>query len=53
MRKRFEKPQKPELSKEDFENFMIWHRGLAVPAARNLNDPDVLKGRDIFMKSDV
>lgn len=46
--KDFEKPQKPELSKEDFENFMIWHRGLAVPAARNLDDPDVLKGRDIF-----
>ncbi len=43
-----EKPQSPELSMEDFDNFMIWHRGLAVPAARNLDNPDVQKGRDIF-----
>jgi len=27
---------------------MIWHRGLAVPAARNLDDPDVQKGRSLF-----
>ncbi len=27
---------------------MIWHRGLAVPAARNLDDPTVQKGKELF-----
>lgn len=44
----FEKPQEPEFSMQDFEKFMVWHRGLAVPAARNLENPDVLEGREIF-----
>ncbi|MFT3737755.1 MAG: di-heme oxidoredictase family protein [Breznakibacter sp.] len=38
----------PELSTEDYINFMIWHRGLAVPAARNLGDADVQRGKKIF-----
>ena len=46
----FEGRQSPELSDEDYENFMIWHRGLAVPAARNLDRPDVQKGREIFFR---
>ncbi|MBR1849902.1 MAG: hypothetical protein IJ789_00860 [Bacteroidales bacterium] len=37
-----------EMSDEDFRNFMVWHRGLAVPAARNLADPTVQRGRTLF-----
>ena len=25
-----------------------WYRGLAVPAARNVDDPDVIKGKELF-----
>lgn len=41
-------PQKAELSKSDLDDFMIWHRGLAVPAARNLDDPLVQMGKKEF-----
>ena len=27
---------------------MVWHRGLAVPAARNLDDSDVQRGKELF-----
>ncbi|MCR4659773.1 MAG: hypothetical protein K5650_05705 [Bacteroidales bacterium] len=37
-----------EMSDEDYVNFMIWHRGLAVPAARNLADAEVQRGRKLF-----
>lgn len=37
-----------EMSDEDYVNFMVWHRGLAVPAARNLDDPEVQRGRSLF-----
>ncbi len=37
-----------EMSDQDYVNFMIWHRGLAVPAARNLADADVQRGRKLF-----
>jgi len=37
-----------EMKDKDYENFMIWHRGLAVPAARDLDDPDVQKGKELF-----
>lgn len=37
-----------ELSQEDFEDFMVWHRGLAVPAARGLDRPEVQNGQKIF-----
>jgi len=37
-----------EMSDENYANFMIWHRGLAVPAARNLDDPVVQKGKKLF-----
>lgn len=37
-----------EMSDEDFVNLMIWHRGLAVPAARNLDNVTVQKGRSLF-----
>lgn len=37
-----------EMSDEDYVDLMVWHRGLAVPAARNVDDPDVLKGKELF-----
>lgn len=37
-----------EMSDEDYVNFMVWHRGLAVPAARNLSDTTIQRGRRIF-----
>jgi CxxC motif-containing protein (DUF1111 family) len=27
---------------------MVWHRGLAIPRARNLNDESVQKGKELF-----
>lgn len=37
-----------EMSDQEYINFMVWHRGLAVPAARNLADADVQRGRQLF-----
>lgn len=37
-----------EMNDEDYVDFMVWHRGLAVPAARDLDDPVVQKGRKLF-----
>lgn len=42
--------KEPEMSDEDYKDFMVWHRGLAVPAARDLDDADVQKGKKIFNK---
>ncbi len=38
----------PEMTDADYKSFMVWHRGLAVPAARNLDDPDVRRGKQLF-----
>lgn len=43
-----EGPQPEEMSMKDYEDFMIWHRGLAVPAARRLDRPEVQSGQKIF-----
>jgi CxxC motif-containing protein (DUF1111 family) len=37
-----------EMSDQDYVDFMVWHRGLAVPAARDLDQPDVQRGRELF-----
>lgn len=37
-----------EMTQEDYEAFMVWHRGLAVPAARNLDDKTVQRGKQLF-----
>lgn len=42
-----------EMTDDDYVDFMIWHRGLAVPAARNLDDPDVQRGVRSSAKSVV
>ncbi len=37
-----------EMTDEEYTNLMIWHRGLAVPAARDLKDETVQRGRTLF-----
>ena len=37
-----------EMSNKDYYDFMVWHRGLAVPAARNLDDAQVQEGKKLF-----
>lgn len=41
---------KPEITDEHYHAFMVWHRGLAVPRARNLNDKSVQRGKELFTK---
>ena len=45
------KTLEPEMTQEDYEAFMVWHRGLAVPAARNLDDPTVQRGKQLFTEA--
>lgn len=37
-----------EMADEDFYNFAVWHRGLAVPRARNLDTEEVQRGKKLF-----
>lgn len=37
-----------EMSDKDYYDFMVWHRGLAVPAARNLDSETVQRGKKLF-----
>lgn len=37
-----------EMTDEDYVDFMVWHRGLAVPAARDLDNEDVQRGKTLF-----
>lgn len=38
----------PEMTDENFWQYMVWHRGLAVPRARDLNDAAVQRGKQLF-----
>lgn len=38
----------PELSDADYHAFIVWHRGLAVPRARDLNSKEVQRGKELF-----
>ena len=38
----------PEMSSSQYKNFMIWHRGLAVPAARNTTTDRFKQGMKLF-----
>lgn len=40
-----------EMTDEQLENVQIWFSGLAVPAARNLNDSVVKRGKELFMEA--
>ena len=37
-----------EMTDKQYYQFMVWHRGLAVPAARDLDDKDVQRGKTLF-----
>ncbi len=37
-----------EVSDQDYIDLMVWHRGLVVPAARNVDDEAVLRGKELF-----
>lgn len=39
---------KPEMTDQNFWQYMVWHRGLAVPRARDLNDAEVQRGKEVF-----
>ena len=39
---------KENMTDKQYYQFMVWHRGLAVPAARNLNDAAVQRGKTLF-----
>ena len=38
----------PEMTDDSFYQFMVWHRGLAIPRARDLNDKTVQRGKTLF-----
>ena len=38
----------PEMEDESFWQYMVWHRGLAVPRARDLNNSTVQRGKELF-----
>lgn len=37
-----------EMTDQEYTDLMIWHRGLAVPAVRDIDNPDVARGKEIF-----
>ena len=45
------KTLEPEMTQDDYEAFMVWHRGLAVPAARNLDNAEVQRGKALFSEA--
>ena len=42
-----------EQSMDDYYAFMVWHRGLAIPRARNLNDQQVQKVKNLSWEGGV
>ena len=40
----------PELEDDNYYAFAVWHRGLSIPRARNLNDKRVQRGKEVFMQ---
>ncbi len=37
-----------EMTDDEYTDLMIWHRGLAVPAVRDIDNPDVIRGKELF-----
>ena len=37
-----------EVSDQEYTDLMVWHRGLAVPSARDVDDEDVQRGKELF-----
>ena len=38
----------PEMSDDQYYNFLVWHRGLSIPRARDLNRAEVQQGKKLF-----
>lgn len=38
----------PEMTDDQYHSFIVWHRGIAVPRARDLNDSQVQRGKELF-----
>ena len=37
-----------EMTDNEYADLMVWHRGLAVPAARDVTSASVLRGKELF-----
>lgn len=37
-----------EASDQDYIDMMVWHRGLAVPAVRGIDNPQIAHGKEVF-----
>lgn len=37
-----------EMTDEEYTDLMVWHRGLAVPAVRDVDSEEVKRGRELF-----
>lgn len=37
-----------EASDQDYIDLMVWHRGLAVPAVRDIDNSEVTRGKELF-----
>ena len=37
-----------EASDRNYIDLMVWHRGLAVPAVRGIDNPEVARGKELF-----
>lgn len=40
----------PDQTADQFYALMVWHRGLSIPRARNLNDAAVQRGKKLFLE---
>ena len=38
----------PEMTDDQYHSFIVWHRGIAVPRARDLNNSQVQRGKELF-----
>ncbi len=38
----------PEMGDDQYYNFLVWHRGLSIPRARDLNRAEVQRGKKVF-----
>ena len=38
----------PEMGDDQYYNFLVWHRGLSIPRARDLNREEVQRGKRLF-----
>lgn len=39
-----------EASDQNYIDMMVWHRGLAVPAVRDIDNPSVARGKELFQE---